>query len=575
MSIGRRFPITPRSDTLFDRPGEKLLLVSLLVLYVLMGLIGHDPWKPDEGYVFGIIYSFLRTGDWVVPTLAGQPFMEKPPLYYLTAAGSARLFQPWLDPVNGARLASGLFTAITLFCSGWAAKRLWGPGYGIIGSLMLASAVGLLEQSHYLVTDIALLSGFSLASCAFVIMDSQPCLSGLLLGLGVGVGFLAKGLLAPGVLGITALILPIIIPHMRSRAYLKTLLTAALVAAPWLFIWPTALYFRSPKLFVEWFFANNFGRLFGTSGKGGPNPTGYFLYTLLWFAWPLWPLAFLSAYRRRISLLQAPAVRAHIVFFVVLLSVLLFSATARPFYALPLLLPLCLLATREARNLSATLSLGIDWGCRIFFGGLALAAWAMWSYMQLMGHPPSITLLARHLSSSFKPDFEVFPFAVAVVVTLFWLLLLFRFRSHPVRALVSWVAGVTLFWSLLSTLLLPWIDDAKGYRAVMASLRNALPADHGCIASRKLGETERAMADYFAHIITEPVSEIADANCRLLLLQETMGRPDLPGEGWTLLWHGHRPADRRKSFWLFQKKKRICSRSVALEYKSQEKSLTP
>ncbi|CAH2788159.1 MAG: Putative transmembrane protein [uncultured Paraburkholderia sp.] len=42
---------------------------------------GHDPWKQDETYTFGIVKHMLDTGDLVVPTNAGQPFVEKPPVY--------------------------------------------------------------------------------------------------------------------------------------------------------------------------------------------------------------------------------------------------------------------------------------------------------------------------------------------------------------------------------------------------------------------------------------------------------------------------------------------------------------
>lgn len=62
------------------------LLILLTVAWILPGLIGHDPWKPDEAYSFGIVYHILQTGNWIVPTLAGEPFMEKPPLFYITAA---------------------------------------------------------------------------------------------------------------------------------------------------------------------------------------------------------------------------------------------------------------------------------------------------------------------------------------------------------------------------------------------------------------------------------------------------------------------------------------------------------
>ena len=53
------------------------LLFLLCGVWVFTGLIGHDPWKPDEAYSFGLIYSMLQGEHWLVPTLAGDPFMEK------------------------------------------------------------------------------------------------------------------------------------------------------------------------------------------------------------------------------------------------------------------------------------------------------------------------------------------------------------------------------------------------------------------------------------------------------------------------------------------------------------------
>ena len=73
-----------------------IAVVVAATLYVFAGLVGHDPWKQDEGYTLGIIRHMLASRDWVVPAVAGEPFMEKPPLYYYSAALSAWLFSRWL-----------------------------------------------------------------------------------------------------------------------------------------------------------------------------------------------------------------------------------------------------------------------------------------------------------------------------------------------------------------------------------------------------------------------------------------------------------------------------------------------
>ena len=46
------------------------LTVVICVAWTLLGLLGHDPWKPDEAHTFGVVYQMLQNGDWVVPMLA-------------------------------------------------------------------------------------------------------------------------------------------------------------------------------------------------------------------------------------------------------------------------------------------------------------------------------------------------------------------------------------------------------------------------------------------------------------------------------------------------------------------------
>jgi 4-amino-4-deoxy-L-arabinose transferase-like glycosyltransferase len=47
-----------------------VLTIAMCAAWILPGLIGHDPWKPDEAYTFGLVYHVLEGGTWVVPTLA-------------------------------------------------------------------------------------------------------------------------------------------------------------------------------------------------------------------------------------------------------------------------------------------------------------------------------------------------------------------------------------------------------------------------------------------------------------------------------------------------------------------------
>jgi hypothetical protein len=93
--------------------------------WLLPGIFGHGPWKQDETYSFGMIHHMLVSGQYLVPTNAGQPFMEKPPLYYWTAVITAKLLHPLLPYHDGARLASVFYNLVTLVFVARIAKIMW------------------------------------------------------------------------------------------------------------------------------------------------------------------------------------------------------------------------------------------------------------------------------------------------------------------------------------------------------------------------------------------------------------------------------------------------------------------
>jgi len=108
---------------------------------------------------------------------------------------------------------------------------------------------------------------------------------------------------------------------------------------------------------------------------------------------------------------------------------------------------------------------------------------------------------------------------------------------------------------LVSTLWLPWLDNAKSYRGMFASMQRALPMDHGCLASRNLGEHERAMLEYVTGIVPLRREVRPDARCDFILLQDKAGDRRAPlQDGWQLVWKGNRPGDNRERFSLFGRK---------------------
>ena len=80
--------------------------------------------------------------------------MDKPPLFYMTAALFAKLFSPLLPLHDGARLASGFYTALTLLFTGLAGRELFGSGRGWAAAIILIGCLGMLVRAHQLITDL-------------------------------------------------------------------------------------------------------------------------------------------------------------------------------------------------------------------------------------------------------------------------------------------------------------------------------------------------------------------------------------------------------------------------------------
>ncbi len=101
------------------------------------------------------------------------------------------------------------------------------------------------------------------------------------------------------------------------------------------------------------------------------------------------------------------------------------------------------------------------------------------------------------------------------------------------------------------TLLLPWIDAKKSYRGVYQTMKSALPPAFGCVASRGLGESERAMLDYVLGIRTVRQEAAPFVRCSVFLVQYMNGSVVTPPDGMELAWSGSRPGDSREKFNLY------------------------
>jgi 4-amino-4-deoxy-L-arabinose transferase-like glycosyltransferase len=538
------------TDASASRPVPAWLVLAILAAYIVPGLVGHDPWKQDEAYVFGGVYDMLRDGDWLVAKVGGVPFMEKPPLYHWIAAICARAFHPWLPLHDGARLASGLFVALSAGAVALAARLAWGEGQGRIGALAALSAVGLVTNAQLMLTDLPLMAGFALATAGLAASHARKPWGGIVLGIGVGIGFLAKGVFAPAVIGVGALVLPLAFPTWRTRRYGRDLAIALAASLPCLLVWPIALWLRSPALVTTWFWDNNIGRYLGFSVArlGAATETGFWLQNWPWFLFPLWLLVLSALVRDRARFLAAPGAQIGLTLAGCIAAVLATSASARAIYALPMIPPLALAVAGGRGAGEGRVDRGLFWLGISIASAAILLAWRGWAGLAFAGHAPDWPWLTRYFPPDFALELDYDDIAFAALITVGYGLACVMLRGQPYRGLVAWVGALATAWALVALLWLPWIDNAKSYRGVYESMARAMPEGVDCVASLELGESERAMLDYVAGIRTLD----AAWPCAAVLRERRIDKPVPPvPRSWRLVWSGSRPGDQHDRFELW------------------------
>jgi len=526
-----------------------LLIAILCLAWLLPGLVAHDPWKPDEAYTFGAVYEILQGGSWVIPQIAGEPFIGKPPLFHLSAAASALLFSPILPLHDGARLVAGFWIGLALLFSALASRELNGERNGLYAALLLLGCLGLVVRGHQLIADVAALAGFAMAYYGAALAPRRALPGGFWLGSACGLVFMTQGIPEAVMIAVIAALLAPASPHWRNPQYAKALGLAAAAALPWLAAWPLLFYQRDPALFAAWLTGENLARFFGT--RDMLAGLGYYLRTLPWYAFPVWPLALWALWRaRRMGLLGSPAMVLPVLGFTVTLLMLGSAAESRELYALPMLVPLALLAVPGIAPLRRGAASGWYWFSVTAFTFFIIVGWFYWSALEL-GLPARLHAHLHTIRPGYDFGFRWTPFLLGLAYTAGWLALLARLPRIPERPLIVWAGGITTVWALLATLFIGWVDTTKSYRSVINDMQRAMPAQYRCMAGRDLGEAQRAMLHYFAGI--RSASGEQARRCDLLLAQGLPLDELVLAPEWKKIWEGHRPGDKDERLRLYRR----------------------
>jgi 4-amino-4-deoxy-L-arabinose transferase-like glycosyltransferase len=214
---------------------------SLLLLLILPGLLLYPCvsfylFEPDEGRYAEIPREMLLRGEWIVPYLQAEPYLDKPPLLYWLVMLSYQVFGV---SDAAARLVPALAVHACILATYLIGRRSLGERAAFWGALLLTLTPGLLGVGRLLVMDGVLALWVTLSIlCAFEAMRT-PALRWrwwLASAVACGLGILTKGPVA------LVLLVPPLWLHRRwagsgacvswgSRlAYLGVM---AVVALPW------------------------------------------------------------------------------------------------------------------------------------------------------------------------------------------------------------------------------------------------------------------------------------------------------------------------------------------------------
>lgn len=279
-------------------PKIRRTAVILCLLISLVGIADHDLWTPDEPREAALALHMQRTREWAVPRLAGTPFVEKPPLFYIIASQVTALFGRIIGCIPALRLTSALFGLGTLGMTFLIGRRLWGKRAGILAMLALSLMPGFVQVTHWILVDNALM--FFTAAALWCLLEAFAGQRPVFLapaGLFAAGAFLSKGFIGPLVIALGAAGLLAGAFSQRALGWLfapRGLAWLALAAAFFALpagVWILALRNQGgPELWREWFWSNQFGRFSGQASQlGHVRWAGYYLiilpvYILPWLA---------------------------------------------------------------------------------------------------------------------------------------------------------------------------------------------------------------------------------------------------------------------------------------------------
>ncbi len=266
---------------------QLLLITGVCAFLFFFGLGAFGLVGADEPRYAQIAREMFDRHDWIVPTLNGSPWMEKPVLVYWKMISSYRILgvHDWAARVPSAFHATALVLVVFFF------MRRFRPGSELNAALITASCFAVIGFARGASTDMVLSAPFGVALLAWWTWHQ----TGRKLWLAAFYALLAVGALAKGPVAPALAVLIIgayAICRRDGKIFLRSLwwpgfLLFFAIALPWY----VALEAKVPEFFRVFFYEQNLQR-FGTNRYQHNQPFWYYIpvFVLSIFPWVVFTL---------------------------------------------------------------------------------------------------------------------------------------------------------------------------------------------------------------------------------------------------------------------------------------------
>jgi 4-amino-4-deoxy-L-arabinose transferase-like glycosyltransferase len=463
-------------------PGSKRRLLSAVIVIALfsfstffIGLGTPALWDRDETIYALAAREMQETNQWLMPTIEGKPFLEKPILIYWLARASYAVFG--VDEFSS-RLPSAVFGLLACLTIFFMARPLWGGEAAVFSAVIFSTSLLPAVVFRLFLPDPALAFFSTLAFAFYLRATAGKAGVYLLLAYSaMALGFLSKGPIAlfPAAIFLMHAWLTRKRPIPALRYLWLIGLTLAL-AAPW---FAYALYTQKESM-AKFFLFENVYRFASVIEDHRGNAMYYVPVLLLgMFPWSFFLVVALVSEWKSLGerLRHDPAVSLFLLWIVVPFAALSLSATKLPHYLLIIFPPLACLTGKFLHEAGSRARPSLN-------APLVVTASFTILVVQLL-------VFAHFAAPRYAPAAALYPFFFLSVLSL--ISVAFALRGRPRHAAFLSCAGAALFCAGLFAISLPWVESLRVMRPIALAAKSA--ADSGGEVYR-FGVSEPSLSFY-------------------------------------------------------------------------------